>query len=238
MTNTLQKNDAISYAIVERNLSIEKAAKGDSLKKIAKQVGERDMLITLSGIIMRSIDSMNISRNMTEDQAVEAASILMDKFGHDTVEDIILMLRKAKRGELGENYQRIDIQVLCGWMSQHLEEKAAYLEKQHQNKKHSDKGDNLLSIVQSQADQKGMTILKALKKGVGMDENTPSKDQLIEKERNYNQFKQNRIKIKNYENNTQIPTKRRERTGFKISCWFKNSKSPRAKWRGLSMGFD
>lgn len=63
-------------------------------------------------------------------QTMDAASMIASEFWHLKLEEIILAFKRGKLGKYGKAYNRLDVQVLCEWLTQynHSEEKAAYLE--------------------------------------------------------------------------------------------------------------
>jgi hypothetical protein len=83
--------------------------------------------------------SINVVRNMTDDQMIEAAAMLMDECGNFRLEDYTLMFAMAKRGQLIKIYDRIDIQVITDimdsyWKNRHEAGKKA----QEENIQHLD----------------------------------------------------------------------------------------------------
>lgn len=56
--------------------------------------------------------SVNVVRNMNDDQMIEAASMLLDECGNFRLEDYQIMFTMAKRGQLGKIYDRIDIETI------------------------------------------------------------------------------------------------------------------------------
>ena len=56
---------------------------------------------------------------MTPEQATEAVKVLMSDAGYMDFkpEDFMVCFLNARKGFYGKNYNRIDIQVLCGWVN-------------------------------------------------------------------------------------------------------------------------
>lgn len=56
--------------------------------------------------------SVNVVRNMTEDQMIDTASFLLDECGNYRIEDYVMMFTMAKRGQLVKILDRVDIQIV------------------------------------------------------------------------------------------------------------------------------
>ena len=84
------------------------------------------------------------------------ADDLIDQYKTDSLEDIREALKKGRRGHYGNNYGKLNMIVISGWMKLHLEEKAKAREAQIQKQKalhnqdHS--GDRLIDIICNRED--------------------------------------------------------------------------------------
>jgi len=56
--------------------------------------------------------AFNVVRNLTEDQMIECAAMLLDECDNFRLEDYVMMFQMGKRGELVKVYDRIDISVI------------------------------------------------------------------------------------------------------------------------------
>jgi hypothetical protein len=56
--------------------------------------------------------SLNVVRNMNEDQMIEAAGMLIQECCNLRLEDYVIMFSMAKRGELVDIHDRVDLQVI------------------------------------------------------------------------------------------------------------------------------
>lgn len=130
---------------------------------------------------------------MNEDQAIETAYLLLDKYPHESLEDFVIMFRNAKTGKYGELYNRLDGQIIFKWMGEYLEEKAAHMEKAHRAIKFSAGQENLSEVIQNHVQEQkllsepknneyGKSVLEALKEGIGF-------QQLQQQEESYNEYK-------------------------------------------------
>ena len=64
---------------------------------------------------------------------------LYEKFITDTIEDIVLMLKKARQGDFGKLY-RFDTFEMMNWANAYMEEKAREREKIHYEQKTKENG--------------------------------------------------------------------------------------------------
>lgn len=61
-------------------------------------------------------DSLNIGKNMSGQQVIDAAQILFEEFPQMKVNDVVYCFNKAKRGHYGIIYDRLDVHVILGWL--------------------------------------------------------------------------------------------------------------------------
>ena len=88
-------------------------------------------------------NSFNVVRNMNEEQMIEAASMLIDECSNFRLEDYVMMFQMAKRGELFDVHDRIDLQVVTRMLDTYWEKrnKAAEQKWEQENKKFEGMGD-------------------------------------------------------------------------------------------------
>lgn len=87
------------------------------IRMIAKESGTKPLRALLYLIVKNFCESVNVVRNMTEDQMIEAASMLIDECYDYSIEDYIMMFTMAKRGKLSINdgkgvMDRVDLEVV------------------------------------------------------------------------------------------------------------------------------
>lgn len=82
--------------------------------------GRRKMLALLVILVRDFCGSVNVVRNMNEDQMIEAASMLLDECGNFRIEDYVMMFSMAKKGKLDVKIMdRIDIQVVSAFVDEY-----------------------------------------------------------------------------------------------------------------------
>lgn len=114
---------------IERSLTIEKIidnampicvlAKNSSLVEVHQAL---DIQLT------KLVASLNLKWNLTDNQIKTIVEDLIDKYKNESLEDFILVFKKARQGEFGELY-RLDSAVIFGWMEAYLSEKYEILER-------------------------------------------------------------------------------------------------------------
>ena len=82
------------------------------IKSLILSEGKKKMLAVITLLIKDFCSSMNVVRNMNEDQMIEAAGMLIDECGNFRLEDYVMMFQMAKRGQLFDIHDRIDLQVI------------------------------------------------------------------------------------------------------------------------------
>lgn len=88
------------------------------------QLGEPAVLLLLSIMVRDFCGSLNVVRNMNEDQILEAAAMLLNECDNFRLEDYTMMFALARKGDLVKIYDRIDLQVITAIMD-------AYWERRH-----------------------------------------------------------------------------------------------------------
>lgn len=82
---------------------------------------------------------MNVANNINTPQINFTAETIMEQYPAESVEDIVICLRRGSQGYYGAIYHQFDTSVILGWMAKHIEEKAIYIERNHQQAKNTEK---------------------------------------------------------------------------------------------------
>jgi len=64
------------------------------------------------------------------------AQTLIDEYGVENIEDVVLMFKMARAGNFGTIFGKLDGETIMGWMALYLDRKYERLEELHQNRKH------------------------------------------------------------------------------------------------------
>lgn len=175
----IQSNDLIGFNIVERGLSMEICTQSTSIHTLKKtlNIGDRELITILSSMILRASDHFNITNNVSENQAIDTASLLLEKYGYETLEDFSLIFKKAKKAEFGKVYNRIDTQIIFEWCEKHFEDKAILREQIHRNIKHEGIKNDQDSVKMIESNfELGKPIIDALKEAVFYDPEEEKKE--------------------------------------------------------------
>lgn len=82
------------------------------IRELIQTEGRKKMLSVLVLMVKDFCSSLNVVRNMNEDQMIETAAMLLDECDNFRLEDYVMMFSMAKRGELVKIYDRIDMQLI------------------------------------------------------------------------------------------------------------------------------
>lgn len=69
--------------------------------------------------IVNVCEFVNIGKNMTPVQICETAMIILDTYPYYTIADINLVFKRAKIGEYGQIYDRLDGQIILSWFAKY-----------------------------------------------------------------------------------------------------------------------
>lgn len=101
-------------------------ARYPKISSLIEREGYKKMLAVLTLMVKDFCSSVNVVRNMNEDQMIEAGAMLLEECGNFRMEDYLMMFTMAKRGSFDEVkiYDRIDIQLISKIMD-------AYWDRRH-----------------------------------------------------------------------------------------------------------
>lgn len=205
LLEAVEKGETLKVVRMEQTVNLDTAIQASSLKKLIQTTDEEVVVSGLITLILRTSAFFNIGKSMSEEQAIETAYLLLDKYPHESFEDFVIMFRNAKTGKYGELYNRLDGQIIFKWMGEYLDEKAEHREKLHRAVKFGSGQENLAEVVQNHIQEKKLlsepknndfrnTVIEALKEAVGWKEHK-------QKELDYQSFKKSFIEKKILENN-------------------------------------
>ena len=116
-------NDKIAY-----NLAINKFVKNNipvirlilkekQLSVIKAEIGEPSLMKYIYLLIKDFTESFNIKGNMNNDQIIDTANNLMNDYFHFRLIDFSICFNKAKKGEYGKIYDRLDMQTIYDFVN-------------------------------------------------------------------------------------------------------------------------
>lgn len=87
--------------------------------------------------IVNISEFINIGKNMNENQIYETAQMILDDYPHYTLADINLVFKKAKKGDFGQIFDRLDGQIILSWFSKYNQIRCSEAEEQSINQAYS-----------------------------------------------------------------------------------------------------
>ena len=123
----------------EKKITLANAVKPETLsfnQLISRNhIDKSELLITIATYLkMACHNTWNLHNNLTDEQSIEAASQILDN-QHLTVEDVIVFIKKAKKGEFGTVYNRIDVGVIMEWFYKYDNERYEAFETQRKRER-------------------------------------------------------------------------------------------------------
>jgi len=95
---------------------------------IKRSYGEDFAQAYIETWIVNICEFVNIGKNMSPSQIYETATMIMDIYPYYKISDINLVFRKAKVGEFGQVYDRLDGQVILSWFARYHKDRCAEAE--------------------------------------------------------------------------------------------------------------
>lgn len=104
------------------------------------QFGANPIRNYIAGHIVALRDFVNLRGAMTDDQTRLTADLVLSEFPSVTLADIALIFRRAKLGQFGEFYGRLDGQMILLWFGKYFEERCDYFSEKSIQEAQSMKG--------------------------------------------------------------------------------------------------
>mgnify|MGYP000073656786 CR=1 FL=1 len=135
LINTFNDTTAVEFVSQERKLTLINAICGTPLRTLEKanQIETASKLIFL---IKRLNNLLNVGQKLNDLQIATLASDLLDFCQNETLEDMVILFKMARKGELGTKIYRLDSMVILQeWMPVYLDLKYQEKERELQRKK-------------------------------------------------------------------------------------------------------
>jgi hypothetical protein len=123
LINSMADRNATELIRSEKGLTIDNAIKGKKNCEILKAFGEHLTVRAYSGAIIMSTEFFNTGHQMSEMQAIQTASLLIEQYPVETFEDLLLCMKNAKIGKYGKVFNRVDGLIIFEWFRLYLNEK-------------------------------------------------------------------------------------------------------------------
>ncbi len=128
----LMQNNKIELFKVQSVITLELAVQGSQLSTIKKQ-DEAQMLIAVKNLVLSVAESLNLTQTINETQTLEIVFLIAEKYWSLKLEELVLIFKKAKMGDYGKTFNRLDVQIVFEWIEAYLrsEERAIHFEKKN-----------------------------------------------------------------------------------------------------------
>lgn len=90
------------------------------MSKFRAETSETVARALMAYIISDCIECLNVGKTMNDVQTARACDVILDEFYFLKPDDFKLCFNRAIMGRYGATYDRIDVQVLCGWLNQYV----------------------------------------------------------------------------------------------------------------------
>jgi len=105
-----------------------------SLGYICRTLQNEQLALALVKLhIIDLLDFINPSRSMSIEQVEQTAELLISDYSYVKIADILLVFKKAKKGEFGQLYEGIDGMKILQWFTQVWSDRMDAAEMQSQN---------------------------------------------------------------------------------------------------------
>jgi hypothetical protein len=197
MASTL-RNDRIEIIKLSNSITIKDSLSAPILRTLEAQYGKDDLATVIAYQIMQTAAFFNLGNNIREDQALETAYLILEKYPAETLQDFTLVFKNAKTGKYGELYNRLDGQTIFKWIEAYLDQKAEFREQLHkQQKANGIQHDQSARLMIETKMEEGKSVIDALKEGIGY-------EKMKKDDETYREYKikylQSRIKDDNQNN--------------------------------------
>ena len=95
------------------------------IRDLVNEHSRKTLLKVIFLLIRDFCSSINVVRNMNQDQMIEAAAMLIDECGNFRLQDYTMMFSMAKRGQLVKIMDRIDISVITHLLDEYWKRRNA-----------------------------------------------------------------------------------------------------------------
>ena len=135
LTNLLATKNFLDVAEIEGALTPAKSIEmGVQINKLAG-ANRKATYKMIMRLVENTAMFYNVNGQTTEAQLVMIAQSIIEKYGYDNIEDVIIALKNGRSGMYGKLYGRFDGEVVLDWIAQYMESKAEAREKLHHQRK-------------------------------------------------------------------------------------------------------
>ena len=104
-----------------------------ALATISREQGEAKARAVLVLILSDALEFFNASETMNDRQVAVTVDLILEEYPYMQADDITLCFRNAMKGRYGKPYNRIDGQVIMGWLREYNRERCTLASEQSYN---------------------------------------------------------------------------------------------------------
>ena len=104
-----------------------------ALSRLRKERGEATARSVLVLIMNDMLDFFNAGNDMNDTQVALTVDLILEEYPYMQADDITLCFRNAMKGKYGKLYNRIDGQIIMGWLREYNRERCAAADQQSYN---------------------------------------------------------------------------------------------------------
>jgi hypothetical protein len=117
----------------------ELAAQLESLAPFAtihelQEADEDDLIADLTVLILDMDESFNVGKSLSVGQVEHLAITIPTRYAALTLEDVAVCFHRAKCGDYGTVYDRLDLNVIHGWLHKYQDERKELMQHAQQNR--------------------------------------------------------------------------------------------------------
>lgn len=110
-----------------------------------RKEGETLIMANLINEINKLLSFLNLKLSMNDDQLLYTCELILEDFSYLRMEDITVFVKMVCKGLIGKVYDRIDGNMIIGWLREYDSKKCEAIEMRHRKQKKSELGQVTLS---------------------------------------------------------------------------------------------
>lgn len=124
---TISQTSPVELVLATNYRSVQAAiaACTPSIGEVIASGGTGQMTAFVEANIVRLAMFCNLGNSITPSQTQATAQMIISEFGNLTIADVNLIFKRAKMGEYGEFYGRLDGQMILSWCGKYLDERCS-----------------------------------------------------------------------------------------------------------------
>ena len=104
-----------------------------ALSTLRRERGEATARAVLVLIVNDMLDFFNAAADMNDRQVATTVDLILEEYPYMQADDITLCFRRAMKGKYGKLYNRIDGQIIMGWLREYNRERCTAADYQSYN---------------------------------------------------------------------------------------------------------